>query len=147
MALKKLLDRLGLSVYPKVSGATGLHLYLPIAPRYTFKQTSTFVKRLGETVISALPDLATNERRVADRAGKVYIDHLQNLRGKTIASVYSLRPFPDAPVSLPVTWAELPDTHPASFTIKNALSRLNRVGDLFADLLVKRQELPGDLLD
>ncbi|MGE5549863.1 MAG: non-homologous end-joining DNA ligase [Bacteroidota bacterium] len=147
LAIKRLLDQLGLAAYPKVSGATGLHLYLPIAPRYTFKQTSTFVKRLGEAVIGALPDLATNERRVADRAGKVYIDHLQNLRGKTIASVYSLRPFPGAPVSLPVTWAELPDTHPASFTIKNTLPRLGRVGDLFADLLVKRQELPGDLLD
>ena len=128
LALKRLLDQLGLAAYPKVSGATGLHIYLPIAPRYTFQQTSTFVKRLGEAVIGALPDLATNERRVADRAGKVYIDHLQNLRGKTIASVYSLRPFPGAPVSLPVTWEELPDTHPAVFTLKNALARMIRLG-------------------
>jgi len=146
-ALKKLTGQLGLSVYPKISGATGLHLYLPIAPRYTFKQTSTFVKRLGEAVIAALPSLATNERRVAARAGKVYIDYLQNLRGKTIASVYSLRPFPGAPASLPVTWAELPNTHPASFTLKNALARLERVGDLFADLLWQQQELPRELLE
>ena len=147
LALKRLLDQLGLAAYPKVSGATGLHIYLPIAPRYSFRQTSTFVKRLGEALIGALPSLATNERRVADRAGKVYIDHLQNLRGKTIASVYSIRPFPGAPVSLPVAWAELPDTHPSIFTIKNAPARLARVGDLFADLLVKEQELPRALLD
>lgn len=146
LAIKAIADRLGLALYPKVSGATGLHLYLPIAPRYTFKQTSTFVKRLGEAVIGALPELATNARRVADRKGKVYIDHLQNLRGKTIAGVYSLRPFPGAPVSLPVTWEELPETKPTSFTLRNALPRLARLGDLFADLLRLEQELPPDLL-
>jgi len=147
LALKKLFDQLGLAAYPKVSGATGIHIYLPIAPRYTFKQTSTFVKRLGHAVIAAMPDLATNLRKVADRAGKVYIDHLQNLKGKTIASVYSVRPFPGAPVSLPVTWRELPETHPASFTLANAIERVRRVGDLFADLPARPQELPPDLLD
>ncbi|MGQ9779987.1 MAG: non-homologous end-joining DNA ligase [Bacillota bacterium] len=145
-AIKALTDRLGLALYPKISGATGLHLYLPIAPKYTFAQTSTFVKRLGETVIATMPELATHARRVADRAGKVYIDHLQNLRGKTIASVYSLRPLPGAPVSLPVTWEELPTTNPTGFTLRNALARLEKVGDLFADLLHLRQELPPDLL-
>ena len=147
LALKKLTDELGLTLYPKVSGATGLHLYLPIAPGYNFKQTSTFVKRLGEAVIKTFPDLATNERRVADRSGKVYLDHLQNIRGKTIASVYSVRPFTGAPVSMPVTWAELPGTHPASFTLQNALARAEQAGDLFADLLMKKQNLPQNLLE
>jgi len=145
-AIKTLTDRLGLALYPKLSGATGLHLYLPIAPRYTFRQTATFVKRLGEAVIAAMPELATNVRRVSERAGKVYLDHLQNLRGKTIASVYSLRPLPGAPVSLPVTWEELPTTNPPDFLLPKALARLEKVGDLFADLLHLRQELPPELL-
>ncbi|MGE5530096.1 MAG: non-homologous end-joining DNA ligase [Patescibacteria group bacterium] len=146
LAIKRLCDGLGLRIYPKVSGATGLHLYLPVKRRYGFKETSTFVRRLGEAVIAALPELATNERRVQDRAGKVYIDHLQNIRGKTIASVYSIRPFSGAPVSLPVAWDELPATHPAVFTLANAIDRVERTGDLFRPLLFEEQELPAELL-
>lgn len=145
-ALKTLTDHLQLQTFPKLSGATGLHLYLPLRPVYSYQETSTFVKRLGEAVIRVLPHLATNERKVSDRAGKVYIDHLQNLKGKTIASVYSLRPFPGAPVSMPVSWAELPHVEPHSFTIYTARARLDAAGDLFAPLLALQQELPAELL-
>jgi len=146
LALKTLTDHLGLALLPKISGATGLHLYLPVKPIYTYEQTGTFVQRLGEAVIRVIPELATNERMVSARGGKVYIDHLQNRKGKTIASVYSLRPFPGAPVSMPVTWEELPAVQPASFTITTALDRLANLGDLFAPLLTTQQELPGELL-
>ncbi len=146
LALKSLTDHLNLQTFPKISGATGIHIYLPIKPLYTYQETSTFVKHLGEAVIKVLPELATNERRVQDRTGKVYIDHLQNLKGKTIASVYSLRPFPGAPVSMPVTWRELPKMKPGSFTIKTAQARLTAIGDLFAPLLSIQQELPLELL-
>ncbi len=145
-ALKTLTDHLQLQTFPKLSGATGLHLYLPLRPVYSYQETSTFVKRLGEAVIRVLPRLATNERKVSDRTGKVYIDHLQNLKGKTIASVYSLRPFPGAPVSMPVSWAELPHVEPHSFTIHTARARLDAVGDLFAPLLTLQQELPAELI-
>lgn len=145
-AFKSLLDHLGIVGYPKISGATGLHIYLPITPIYSFRQTSTFVKRLGEAIIRVLPRLATNERKVSQRAGKVYLDHLQNLRGKTIASVYSLRPFPGAPVSMPVTWEELPRMSPGSFKLQTALARLNSIGDLFSPLLSTAQPLPSELL-
>ncbi|HEY8391938.1 MAG TPA: non-homologous end-joining DNA ligase [Capillibacterium sp.] len=145
-ALKTLTDHLGLALFPKISGATGLHLYLPVKPVYTYTETGTFVQRLGEAVIRVLPDLATNERMVSARGGKVYIDHLQNRQGKTIASVYSLRPFPGAPVSMPVTWEELPAVHPESFTIASAPARLKATGDLFAPLLRLQQELPRELL-
>lgn len=146
LALKELSDRLGLQVFPKLSGATGLHLYLPLAPIYTFKQTATFVQRLGEAVIRVFPDLATNERSVKARKGKVYIDHLQNLPGKTIAAVYSLRPFPGAPVSMPVTWDELPQAHPGLFTIYTAERRLQETGDLFTPLFSLHQHLPPEYL-
>ncbi len=144
--VRTLLGELDLEAFPKISGATGIHIYLPIRAGYTFKQTSTFVKRIGEMIIQTFPDLATNERKVVNRAGKVYIDHLQNLKGKTIASVYSIRPFPGAPVSVPIRWEELSDVHPSHFTIKTAPSRLEKLGDLFKPLLRLEQTLPAALL-
>jgi bifunctional non-homologous end joining protein LigD len=140
--VRVLLKELKLQAFPKISGATGIHIYLPIQAGYTFEATANFVKQCGDLIIKTCPDLATNERQVAKRAGKVYIDHLQNIRGKTIASVYSLRPFPAAPVSLPVRWEELPDCHRAMFTIQTALPRLKKVGDLFQPLLELEQKLP-----
>ncbi len=146
LRFRLLLKELGLQAFPKTSGATGVHIYIPIAPRYTFRQTGTFVKKLGEVIIQHDPQLATNERKVSERDGKVYIDHLQNLEGKTIASVYSIRPFPKAPVSIPVTWEELPDCHPSMFTIVTAPERIQRIGDLFKPLLTLEQTLPEEFL-
>ena len=145
--VKSLLDELSLTAIPKISGATGIHIYLPVSGNYSFQQTSHFVKKIGQLIIKSHPDLVTNERKVADRAGKVYIDHLQNLKGKTIASVYSLRPFPGAPVSIPVLWEELSDCHPAMFNINTAVKRLANIGDLFQPLLQLKQDLPPQLLD
>ena len=107
-----------------------------------FYETLDFVKKIGNIIIKAFPATATNERKISNRTGKVYIDHLQNLRGKTIASVYSVRPFPNAPVSAPVYWEELPDCHPSMFTLKTMLKRVQKVGDLFLPLLNLNQELP-----
>ncbi len=145
--IRVLLRELHLAAFPKISGATGIHIYLPLKRCYSFKQTSTFVKRIGEIIINAFPESATNERKVANRQGKVYIDHLQNLKGKTIASVYSLRPFPGAPVSLPVTWEELADVHPSMFNIRTAPERIKKVGDIFKPVLEMSQELPPSLCD
>jgi bifunctional non-homologous end joining protein LigD len=142
LSIHVLLKELSLDSFPKISGATGIHIYLPICPLYTYQQTSNFVKQIGNIIIKTLPNLATNERKVANRVGKVYIDHLQNLKGKTIASVYSVRPFPGAPVSTPVTWDELPDSHPSMFTIQTVPKRLQKIGDLFKPLLSLKQKLP-----
>jgi bifunctional non-homologous end joining protein LigD len=144
--VKILLDELKLQAFPKISGATGIHIYLPIQSRYSYKKTSTFVKRIGEVIIKAFPKLATNERKIANRAGKVYIDHLQNLRGKTIASVYSVRPFPGAPVSVPLRWEELSDAHPGMYNLQNAPQRFEKLGDLFMPLLYLEQTLPDKFL-
>jgi len=146
MALKSLLDHLKLAAFPKFSGATGIHIYIPLAPLYTFKQTSIFIQKLGEAVIGVLPHLATNERQVKKRAGKIYIDHLQNLKGKTIASVYSLRPLPGAPVSMPVSWEELSMVRPADFSLATAADEIKRRKELFAPVLTLKQKLPSKLL-
>ena len=142
LAVRAILKELHLQSFPKISGATGIHIYLPIQSHYTYEQTSNFVKQIGTIIIKTFPTKATNERKVANRAGKVYIDHLQNLRGKTIASVYSVRPFPSAPISAPVYWEELPDCHPSMFTIQTMLKRVQKIGDLFFQLLNLKQELP-----
>lgn len=146
-AIRTLTRELGLATFPKISGATGIHIYLPIKPVYTYQQTCSFVKRIGEIIISAMPNQVTHERQVSLRSGKVYLDHLQNIQGKTIAAVYSLRPFPGAPVSMPCTWEELPQLGPGSFTIRNAVDRLKQRGDLFVHLLRLNQSLPEALLN
>lgn len=145
-AIRTLTQQLSLATFPKVSGATGIHIYLPIKQIYSYQQTSTFVKRLGEIIIQAFPDKATNERKVDLRSGKVYIDHLQNLQGKTIASVYSIRPFPGAPVSMACRWDELDGLSPESFNIKNAPLRMAEQGDFFLELLRLEQTLPEAFL-
>ncbi len=144
--IRILLHELKLEAFPKISGATGIHIYLPLNKGYSFKQANSFVKNLGKIIINAFPELATNERKVSQRGGKVYIDHLQNLKGKTIASVYSLRPFRGAPVSIPVTWDELTAVHPGMFNINTAPERIEKIGDLFNPLLHLQQDLPDSLL-
>ncbi len=145
--IRVLLSELNLKAFPKISGATGIHIYLPLVERYSFKQTSAFVKQIGAIIINTFPELATNERKVSNRSGKVYIDHLQNLKGKTIASVYSLRPLPGAPVSIPITWDELPDVHPGMFTIQTAPARIKKTGDYFNPLFSLKQELPNSFIN
>lgn len=141
LILKTALDELGVRGYPKLSGATGIHIYVPVIPKYSYQVTSRFVGFLGELMVKLYPRKVTNERLVKKRTGKVYIDHLQNLYGKTIVSAYSPRPLPGAPVSVPVTWEELESVKPDQFTITSVPQRLEKVGDLFAPVLTDRQSL------
>lgn len=141
-AFRELFSNLGLECYPKTSGATGLHLYLPLRPgRHTYPEVVAFMRRCCEMVAEVFPDRTTVARRVEDRQGKVYLDYLQNGRGKTLVSVYSPRPKPQAPVSCPVTWAELEHCLPDWFTIRTVPERLKVSGDLLAPLLGPGQDL------
>ncbi len=142
--VKNVLREMGLEAFPKTSGATGLHLYVPIENRYPYPTVAGWVGDVADLIHQTFPGRTTRERRVARRLG-VYIDHLQNVMGKTIASVYSPRPQPLGTVSTPVTWEELPFVHPTSFTISNVPDRTRRVGDLFAPVLDYRQKLDGAL--
>ncbi len=137
---KVILEQLKLRGYPKTSGATGIHIYIPLQPSYTFSQTSRLVEFIGQLLINFYPKQVTNERLIKNRTG-VYIDHLQNLANKTIAGVYSPRPLPGAPVSTPITWEELPSVHPGDFIIENVPNRIQQQGDLFAPVLTDLQNL------
>lgn len=138
--IRDTLDHFGLRAYPKTSGATGLHIYLPIKPRYSYDQIASAVGRLADLLHQLRPDQTTRERTVAKRRG-VYIDHLQNHRGKTLVGAYLPRPHPGAPVSTPVTWDELPQVRPEEFTLNTVPERVSKIGDLFIGILTDHQQI------
>ena len=138
-----LLERLGLAGYPKTSGATGIHIYVPIEPVYQYARVRAFVETLGRMIATADPDNATMEWDIPKRGPKVFIDHNQNVAGKTIASVYSVRPVPGALVSTPLLWDEIGAATPDLYSISTIWARLRRYGDLFAPVLAGGQRLEG----
>jgi bifunctional non-homologous end joining protein LigD len=139
--LKVALDGLGLTGYPKTSGATGIHVYVPLDPVYEYRRVRKLVETVGRLLEAANPDDITMQWDIATRGPKVFIDHNQNVGGKTIASVYSVRPRPGAPVSTPILWEEVGIVHPGDFTIVTIWERLKRYGDLFAPVLQAGQRL------
>lgn len=138
--VRTVLAELKLRGYPKTSGATGIHIYIPLLPRYTFNESCWLVEFIGQLLVKLEPELVTNERLVKNRRG-VYIDHLQNLPGKTIVGVYSPRPLPYAPVSTPINWDELDHIEPGDFTINTVPRRVKTVGDLFEPVLTDLQSI------
>ena len=146
--LKQVLDELGLRVYPKTSGASGIHVHLPVLENtFTYEDVRTFAGAIASIVVHRAPDLATIVRAVKKRKGHhVYVDYLQNIRGKTVASVYSPRPREGAPVSTPLKWEEFKKPiDPKAFTIKTIFKRLQKFGDLFEPGLADRQDISGFL--
>ena len=139
--VKVALERLGLVGHLKTSGATGLHIYVPIEPLYPYERVRRFVETVGRFLVGADPSLATMEWDIPKRKGKVFLDHNQNVGGKTIASVYSVRPRAGAPVSTPLLWEEVGEIDPADFTIATIWDRLARHGDLFVPVLRGGQTL------
>jgi bifunctional non-homologous end joining protein LigD len=134
---------IGLTGYPKTTGGNGMHVYVPVEPIYSSAQTRQFAEILARWVAAERPDLFTTPRMVSAREkGKVYFDYLQNASGKTISAPYVLRAHPGAPVATPLKWEEVvPGLKPQQFHIANVLRRFERVGDLFAGVLSKPQDL------
>lgn len=133
--IRELLDGLGLPGYVKTSGADGIHVVAPITRRSTFEQTYAFAEGASRLLERRHPGKVTTEWLKKKREG-VLVDHRQNGSGKTIASVYSVRPKPGAPVSTPLHWDELtPDVRPRDFTMDVTLRRIDEHGDLFAPVL------------
>ena len=130
LVVREVMGELGLVAYPKTSGATGLHIMAPIKPELTYPDVRRFAKALAEEVERRIGDqeVATTTWRVADRRG-VFVDFGQNSRDKTIACAYSLRPTPDARVSTPLLWDEVPGVEPAAFTVHTMRDRIAKVGD------------------
>jgi bifunctional non-homologous end joining protein LigD len=146
--IKVVLDQFGLTAYPKTSGATGLQIYLPVKRgEYTYGQVRAFVGACGRMITKADPDRVTMAWKIADRAGKVFIDHNMNRQGANIAAVYSLRPEPRAPVSTPLTWDEVfaGGFEPQDFRIDNVWDRFAEKGDLFAGVRTEEMDLTGAL--
>ena len=138
-----LLERLGLAGYPKTSGARGIHIFVPIEAAYPYRRVRRFVEAVGRLIVAADPEVATMEWDIAKRGPRVFIDHNQNVAGKTQASVYSVRPRAGAPVSTPLLWKELDEVQPRDFTIATIWERVRRRGDLFAPVLTGGQGLDG----
>jgi DNA ligase D len=130
LVVREVMDELGLTAYPKTSGATGLHVLAPIRPELSFPDVRRFAKALAEEVERRIGDqrVATTAWRVADRQG-VFVDYGQNARDHTIACAYSVRPTSDARVSAPLRWDEVADVDPAAFTIETMRERVAEVGD------------------
>jgi bifunctional non-homologous end joining protein LigD len=133
LLLRDALDALGMAAHAKTSGSKGVHVYVPIRRGPTQKQVWTFARDLARTLASHAPDLITKEYRVAKRpAGRVLVDYNQNAWGRTLASVYSVRPRSGATVSAPVTWAELESGAGIDdFDLFNMPARVARLGDLW----------------
>ena len=133
---KQILDSIEVTAYPKTSGSTGLHIYIPFGAKYTYEDSKEFGRKLAKLIHAQLPDFTSIERKVSDRKGKMYIDFLQNRPQATVAGPYSLRPKPGATVSMPLHWEEIKiGLTIQSFTIFNAIDRLKEQGDLFTGVL------------
>ena len=127
---RRLLRDLGVDPYVKTSGQDGLHLLLPLGAQIDHGDAKTLGEILARSICAELPDIATVTRPVAQRGGKVYVDYLQNGRGKLIASPLSVRPRPEAPVSMPLPWTKVTARlDPARFTMKSAVRLLEKSGD------------------
>ena len=140
-------ERLGLEAYPKTSGATGMQIYVPLEPDYTYTQVREFVGKVGHLIRQVDPDRVTMEWQVKKRTGKIFIDHNMNRVGANIAAVYSVRPEPGASVSTPVTWKEVEagEIRPGDFTIASIWGRLKGRRDAFRAILDKPQDLSDAL--
>jgi bifunctional non-homologous end joining protein LigD len=145
-ALHGILDELALPSYVKTSGATGLHIFLPLGADYDYDVTRTFARLLAVMGVEAEPAISTIARPLRSRGGKVYIDFGQNGRGQTVVAPFSARPLPGAPVSCPLRWEEVTaKLDPARFTIKTAPARFEKIGDPLAPVLRGRIDVAATL--
>ena len=136
------LERFGLRAVPKTSGGAGLQIFIPLAPGHTYAEVREFCTGVGRLITSVYPEKATLEASIPRRKGKVFVDANQNAKGKTLVAPYSVRPYPGAPVSMPLAWEELDEEFfPEQFTMLTAFERIAEVGDLFAPTRLWRQHL------
>jgi bifunctional non-homologous end joining protein LigD len=144
--VRRILDQIGATGFCKTSGKRGLHVYVPLGERLTHDQAKQFAELLAHVIHRRLPATTSLFRDPSKRKGRVYPDFLQNGRGKTLAVAYSVRPVPGAWVSTPLAWSEVKrGLDPSRFTIKNMARRLDKVGDLWEDVLGPGIDIGGCL--
>lgn len=136
--IHSILEKAGISCYPKTSGATGIHVYIPLGGNYTYVQSKDFAHLIAQITARALPKITSLERSLEKRGSKIYVDFLQNEIGQTVACAYSLRPKPGAPVSCPLHWKEVNyKLDPLEFNLHTMPRRIEDFGDLFKPILGK----------
>jgi DNA ligase D len=131
---RALLDELGYRGFPKTSGGRGVHIYIRIEPRWTFTDVRHAAIAFGRELERRLPGQVTTSWWKEERGERIFIDYNQNARDRTIASAYSIRPKPGAPVSAPLTWDELDQVAPEDFTVQTMPARFAEVGDRHAEI-------------
>ncbi len=136
--LRDLLAELGLTGYPKTSGGRGLHVFVPLAPRWSFQQARRATIAVGRELERRLPDQVTTKWWKEERGVKIFVDYNQMARDRTIASAYSVRANKRATVSTPLEWDEVGDVHPDDFDVTTVPARFAERGDLFAALRADR---------
>ena len=138
------LERVNLEGFPKVTGSSGIHLFVPLERGPSFDVVREWIHKLARRVEATAPELVTTDPHVADRGTRIFADYAQNSRGRTTVAPYSVRPKPGAPVAAPIRWEELddPELRPDRWTIRTMPERIAAVGDLAAPLLACRQRLP-----
>ncbi|MBB5937754.1 non-homologous end-joining DNA ligase [Streptomyces zagrosensis] len=134
LELREVLAGLGLRGWPKTSGGRGLHVYVPLAPEWTFVQVRRSAIAIARELERRAPQQVTTSWWKEERGAKIFVDYNQTARDRTIASAYSVRPKPHAPVSAPLRWEELPDARPRDFDLATMPARYAEVGDVHADL-------------
>ena len=143
LKVKEVADEIGLEVFPKTSGSSGLHIYVPLKPANEYEQVAEFAKLLAGEVARRVPKIATVERAIAKRKStQVYVDWMQNARGKSLAAVFTARAKPKASVSMPLTWKQVSQgVKIADFTITNVPELLKKKGDPWSNFFASRQAL------
>lgn len=142
LVVKEVADEIGLEVFPKTSGSSGIHLYMPLKPKNEYEQVAEFARLFASEVARRAPQIATVERTIAKRKStQVYVDWMQNARGKSLASVFTARAKPKATVSMPLTWKQISKgVKIEDFTITNVPELLKK-GDPWKDFFASRQSL------
>jgi bifunctional non-homologous end joining protein LigD len=145
-AIRVLCEEIELPCFPKTSGSTGLHALIPLARMLTYEQSRTLGELIARVIVKELPDIATIVRAVPARAGKVYVDYLQNGHGRLLVAPFSVRPLPGAPVSMTLRWPEVKaGLANDKFNIRNAIARLEKGGDPLHPVLDEEPDLGAAL--
>ncbi|HEV7797062.1 MAG TPA: hypothetical protein VGO73_02815, partial [Pyrinomonadaceae bacterium] len=140
---KAVCDEIGLNAFPKTSGSSGIHIYLPLKPTNTYESVAEFSRLLAGEVAGRAPKIATVERAIAKRKKEqVYVDWMQNARGKSLAAVFTARAKPKATVSMPLRWKQIEQGVKISdFTVKNVPALLKKNGNAWSEFFDQRQKL------
>jgi bifunctional non-homologous end joining protein LigD len=143
LLVKEVADEIGLQAFPKTSGSSGIHIYVPLKPANEYDKVAEFARLFATEVAQRAPKIATVERTIAKRKStQVYVDWMQNARGKTLAAVFGARAKPGATVSMPLTWKQVEKgVKIRDFTITNVPELLKKKGDPWADFFKSRQTL------